>query len=306
MKLSNAINNFLISKQVDGKAASTIKSYRSLLNTLLAGLGDVKLSCITPDALRLHFYKRMSQKSRYRGASQKPVQSGGLSPHSIESEKRTARVFFNWCAAEYGVPSPMAGIKSRQIDPAPKVASLETFVRVIEATYAGRCGERDRAMLYFLLDTGCRLGALLSLTLSNLDVLACRAILHEKGGKTHVVSFSPPTQGFLADYLAVRPRVDHDRVFLSEKRTPLTESGFNQVLRRIKVRAGVQEHINAHSWRHLFSAHYLQDGGDLATLSKLLGHSSIAITARWYVRFAEHQYKDFHAAHTPINSLDAL
>lgn len=39
-----------------------------------------------------------------------------------------------------------------------------------------------------------------------------------------------------------------------------------------------RKHIGAHGLRHTFASHFMMNGGDLYTLSKIMGHSSIKIT----------------------------
>lgn len=42
------------------------------------------------------------------------------------------------------------------------------------------------------------------------------------------------------------------------------------------------EHISPHRMRHTFATRYLQGGGDIYVLSKILGHSSVAVTEKVY------------------------
>ena len=47
------------------------------------------------------------------------------------------------------------------------------------------------------------------------------------------------------------------------------------ILRRLKRRAGVSGRVNPHAFRHAFAREYILNGGDLATVSEILGHSQI-------------------------------
>lgn len=53
----------------------------------------------------------------------------------------------------------------------------------------------------------------------------------------------------------------------------------NQHLRTWAATAGVKKHLSFHISRHSFATLFLTSGGDIYTLSKLLGHSSVVITA---------------------------
>jgi site-specific recombinase XerD len=74
---------------------------------------------------------------------------------------------------------------------APKAVALDD-VRAMLAVVDQNTpeGKRDRALIYFLLDTGCRLGGLISLTVDRLDLDHRRAILIEKGDRARVVPYS--------------------------------------------------------------------------------------------------------------------
>ena len=61
---------------------------------------------------------------------------------------------------------------------------------------------------------------------------------------------------------------------------PNPSSGYiNHQLRTWAANAGVKKHISFHVSRHSFATLFLTSGGDIYTLSKMLGHSSVEITS---------------------------
>jgi integrase len=99
------------------------------------------------------------------------------------------------------------------------------------------CLERDRALLLFLADTGCRVGGLVGLTLSDLKVRRRWALVTEKFDKSRLVFFPEVTAEALRDWLRVRLEWDigGDWVFLSHHGGgQLTVYGVNQLMGQLK------------------------------------------------------------------------
>lgn len=59
---------------------------------------------------------------------------------------------------------------------------------------------------------------------------------------------------------------------------PLSKSGLQHIIKQLIRRAGIKKRASCHTLRHTFAVHYLNGGGSIFTLQKLLGHSCITIT----------------------------
>ena len=76
------------------------------------------------------------------------------------------------------------------------------------------------------------------------------------------------------------------RVFIKPDGTPIAPNYVrNHVLPAICKKAEIKN-IGPHGFRHTFSAHFLMKGGSMWDLSKILGHSSIETTERYYAHFS--------------------
>jgi site-specific recombinase XerD len=73
---------------------------------------------------------------------------------------------------------------------------------------------RDRAIILFLADTGCRVGGVCALHLGDVDLPRKLATLAEKGEKTRKVPFSAATAQTLQEWLEVRPTDKGDWFFV--------------------------------------------------------------------------------------------
>jgi integrase/recombinase XerD len=105
-----------------------------------------------------------------------------------------------------------------------------------------------------------------------------------KGQKDRYVMLSPKLLETLRSYWrAMRPKV-----WLFEGDTPgrpITANAVQQACQKTQQIAGIHKPVTPHSFRHAFAVHLLESGTDVRTIQLLLGHRSLATTAR-YLRIA--------------------
>jgi site-specific recombinase XerD len=280
MKLSEAIEEFLIACEADGLAPKTLEWYDYHLKKFSRLMDDCSLDQITTRHAREFL---VYLRENYSG-------------HTYSGANRTLHRFWRWCGIEYGVTNIMRNVKYIQ-PPAPteaRAVATEDIVKMFDAVEAGIIGHRDKAILAFLIDTGVRVGGLARLTIDNLNLEDLRAIVHEKGRKSRVVYFSKFTGRLLERWLKIRT-VGSQSVFYNLRTGEgLTVSGLQQMLKRLKGRAGVTGRANPHAFRHAFGKDYVKAGGDIATLSRLMGHADIKLTMKFYLWFVVNKTASEH------------
>jgi len=298
-----------MASRADGLKPITIRWYRTVLGPAVVALAGLGIDAVTANHLRSYMVG-LRERHAYQDAPQRREQNAGLTPASLQSHYRAMRRFFGWCKAEYALnANPLDRIRMPTAQRRePKAADLADLKRLLEAAGDDRAGIRDRALLIFLADTGCRVGGLLGLKPSDLDLDRGRAIVFEKGDKTRTVPFTRFTAHMIRLWLAVRPG-QAATLFcgLSGQRyaTPLTYAGIYQILLRLKRKAGVTGRVNPHSFRHGFAREYLLNGGDLATLAQIMGHSDVRVTASYYAIFSVPELQARHEQFSPIKGWEA-
>lgn len=311
MQLSEAIDALLTATRSEGRSTHTIDGYARNLHHLVEFLGDVEVESITVHDLRRYSAALRVQNERYSDHPMSAAKAGGLSPHTIATYLRAVKRLFNWMTEE-GMIAVNPSAKLKNPSPTrrePKAISLDDFGKILAATDGNELDQvRDRALVLFLADTGCRAGGVTHLRLADINLEHMTARLTEKGVKTRIVPFSAMTRDALIAWLQVRPGdTDTDWLFVNlahhHKEIRLTEEALGETLRRLGKRAGATGVVNPHSWRHAFAREWLRNRGDLATLARILGHNDVSVTARFYAVFADHELAEFHARYSPVARL---
>ncbi len=150
---------------------------------------------------------------------------------------------------------------------------------------------RDTAIISLLLDTGIRASELRSLTIGNTNLARMPGEdsfikVMGKGRKEREVPVGHTTRRNLSRYLRqYRTHAPRNApVFVSRQgKGVLSHQGLKDVLLRIKEVSGLPADtpVHPHKFRHTFATRFMQNGGDVYTLSRLLGHSSVAITEHY-------------------------
>ena len=103
-----------------------------------------------------------------------------------------------------------------------------------------------------------------------------------KGGKDRYVMLSPTLLEILRDWWRLaRPKEWLFPGGVTGQGGPLTVKMIQLTCQQVLTRSGLTKPVTPHSFRHAFATHLLERGTDLRTLQLLLGHRSIATTARY-------------------------
>jgi integrase/recombinase XerD len=105
-----------------------------------------------------------------------------------------------------------------------------------------------------------------------------------KGQKDRYVMLSPKLLEILRSWW----RVDRSRQWLFPSDIPghhISKDAVEQACQKARRLSGIRKPITPHSLRHGFAVHLLESGTDVRTIQLLLGHRSLATTAR-YLRIA--------------------
>lgn len=159
---------------------------------------------------------------------------------------------------------------------------------------------RDRALMELLYGSGLRVTEACELPANPFyerDVLE----VYGKGGKLRLVPIRDDTVRWLDFYIHdARPQLASrrcDRLFLSDRGTPLRREQVYRRLERMADASGLGVHISPHILRHSYAVHLLQSGADIRAIQELLGHESIVTTQIYTQLDIEDVMAKYRSAH---------
>lgn len=143
-------------------------------------------------------------------------------------------------------------------------------------------GQRDLLILEMLYGTGVRVGELVNIKVKDIDLSSKSILILGKGNKERIVTYGEYCSDALITYLNDgyhRLNIKNEEyLFLNKNGGVITERGVRYVLEQIIKRTSLNKNISPHMLRHSFATHLLNEGCDLITVQKLLGHESIKAT----------------------------
>lgn len=153
-----------------------------------------------------------------------------------------------------------------------------------------RLAFRNRAIISLFVFCGLRRAELVGLEVDDVDLRSRWVRARKgKGGKGRSVPLLPEAAEAVADWLELRPEVDHDALFVGIHGQRLKVGGVAKVFRAAADRAGVdREGVTLHTLRHTFASLLLQEGCDLIAIQELLGHADLSSTAIYLHMDASH------------------
>ena len=184
----------------------------------------------------------------------------------------------------------------------PGVVTINEAVSLLEQPSGDTPKEiRDRAMLELLYATGIRVTELITLKLSDLNMqmgyLICR-----DGSKERMIPFGNKAKNAVFKYMenarnALLVEYDTDVLFVNCSGQPMSRQGFWKLIKYYADKAGIEKEITPHTFRHSFAAHLLENGADVQSVQKMMGHADVS-TTQMYVEMqagnVRDVYKKFH------------
>lgn len=252
---------FLTAKGVEGCSPKTIEYYEATLRHMDRSLAK-PYTQIESDDLRRYLNDYETER--------------GSSKVTIDNIRRIMSSFFSWLEDEdYIVKSPVRRIRRIKMAQVAKETltdeELETLRDICE-------NKRDLAVIDLLASTGMRIGELVRLDITDVDLHERECVVTGKGNKQRPVYFDARAKLHLSEYLESRNDSNH-ALFVSLDSTAkrVTVGGMELRLRKLGKKAGISR-VHPHKLRRTMATHAIDKGMPIEQVQKMLGHAKIDTT----------------------------
>ena len=255
---------FLTAKEVEGCSQKTLRYYEDTLTRALAALGK-PIPQIESDDLRqyLNDYEATRRTSKV----------------TIDNIRRIMSSFFSWLEDEdYIVKSPVRRIHRVKTAQVAKEVLTNEELEILRDACATK---RDLAVIDLLASTGMRIGELVRLNISDVNLQERECLVTGKGNKQRPVYFDARAKLHLAEYL--QARTDQSPalfVSLGASAKRVTVGSMQLRLRQLGKSCGIHR-VHPHKFRRTLATHAIDKGMPIEQVQKLLGHAKIDTTMHY-------------------------
>jgi site-specific recombinase XerD len=233
------------------------------------------------------------------------LRAGSYRVASIIMILRVWQSFLRFCHAE-GLCETDLSTCFRPPRSEPRIETIVTpgqLRALIAAAHQGQNALRDEAIVTLMYDCGLRASEVCTLQVQDVDLN--RRAITVRSGKTgrRTVPIGHTVARALRRHLAAYgDSNDPEMPLFASAMTyeSLSRFSLRDILDRLGARAGVK--IHPHQLRHTFAVTYIRNGGDVFSLQRILGHSTLDMS-RWYAELADSDVQARHAVASPADRL---
>lgn len=154
----------------------------------------------------------------------------------------------------------------------------------------------DAAIIAIFIFCGLRKSELINLTLS--DIRQNCLYVRGKGDKDREVPLNTTCKQLLNEWLKIRPKSEHQNIFLSYLKQPFSPTGIDYILRKWCKKLRIK-YKSPHKLRHSCATMLMDQGYDIRQIQEFLGHSDIS-TTQIYTHVSNKKLQDMAENH-PLN-----
>lgn len=296
MKLSDAINFFIKTKQLEGLKHKSIENYKMFLNYFLKSIGDINLKDLSYTQIDDYQFKLLERN---------------LSRATIATYNRHLKSFFRFIEKQPLIRKHLNKIiykKDHQLfseqikvckSPTRRCLILnpkeiKTVFGVAKQIYTEPLRTRNLLILALMLDCGLRQQEVINLTYGRINLKDKLINVYGKGSKERIVPFGKYTQTLLIKYInQCRCRHSNDKkrpLLYTATGLPINNNIIKLMVNKLSKISNIK--FSSHTLRHNFATNWCIDEYnrcktiDIYRLKLLMGHEDLKTTFK-YLHMAE-------------------
>jgi site-specific recombinase XerD len=284
--LQAAANEYIGWLQLEAnRSPNTVRAYKGELRRLgafLAGRGhSLRMEELRRDDLRA-FQRHLAETAKAAASRQRSLVA--------------VRSWIRWLATEQLIPEDLSNriTMPKREERLPKPMPPDELARLLAGLPSEtEMQKRDRALVNFLISTGCRISEALSLDRSDIPGHGNRLVVTGKGSKQRSVYLTDDARAALDDYLLARTDtclalfLNYDRSITDDGERRLTADGARHVVSRLRKQLGAWSFKSPHVARHTAATTLLEvTGGDVRLVQEVLGHANLQ-TLQGYTKIVD-------------------
>ena len=266
---------FLGTKRLEGLSPQTLKNYKYELVRFSKVLNRTVASITSMD-LKMYFASMQ-----------------GINNNTLSTRITVIKSFFTWLLdEEYIIKNPTSKIKKPKV---PKRLRKPLNRDQMEIVKDACETERERALIEFMVSSGCRANEISKLKIADINFHDNSANVIGKGDKERVVRFSPAAKLALNKYLESRD--DECKYMFRTILKPyknMEVRAIQRVIEKLKKKTGIEAKFSPHVLRHTFCTNSVNSGMNIVTIQSLMGHQELSTTQRYFdadIRTTKYEYE---------------
>jgi integrase/recombinase XerD len=228
----------------------------------------------------------------------------GHNPGGCHTAYRTVKTFLRWWENEVEPgdwSNPIRKVKAPKLGLEPlEPADINAIKAMMKVCSHNLTGQRDIAMMLFLLDTGVRARELVSINLEDVNHVTGDILVRVgKGRKPRTVYLGSKSRKALRAYLKIR-QDSSNALWVTDEGERITYWGVKMLM----IRRANQAHVKTpqlHAFRRWFALTCLRAGMDVYSLQELMGHADLQVLRR-YLKQTNQDIGEAHRRAGPVDN----
>lgn len=290
--LSELFENFIEDCRLNNLSDKTIENYTYNCNLFIEAIDDIEVKNLNQDVLD-NFMKWLDTNRNYNATSK-------------NSMFVMLNVYLHWLYEKEFIYDKLTFNKIKTDNKVKEIYTNEELRRILRKPSEDCLFSEYRNYLiaHTILNLGLRVGTLSEIRVSDIDMKNKTLTLHKmKNRQEKIMSIPKPLYKVLKEYFQDYDMNDDDYLICDDKGQKMKSASITTSFKRYCKNMNIYKEGSVHLLRHTYATKFIKNGGSIYALSKILGHSSVAITETYLRTLNVEQFKEELEQYNPILNL---